>query len=485
MQKVEIRKISSPTYQENLVILVEKESALTDLELTGEEIDYIKKEFGNKANQVFLNRYTNWIIIQFMDKAKSPYQIKESLRTAGFSICTYIQKHKSPKVVIADHLNNPEFILALTEGLLLSNYQFVKYFKDAGEKASVLQELALVSGKLTDSDIQKLEVLVKAVYIARDWVNEPASVFTSVLLSQEIQKLGKDAGFTTQVFDKSKIESLKMGGLLAVNQGSTKPPTFSVLEWKPDNAINTKPVILVGKGVVYDSGGYSLKPTHNSMDSMKSDMAGAAAVSATIYALAKTKLPLYVIGLIPSTDNRIGPDAYSPGDVITMFDGTTVEVLNTDAEGRLILADALSYAKQYNPELVIDLATLTGAAHRAIGEIGVVGMGNASEEVVKEIVEAGNDVYERVAVFPFWEEYGEMIKSNIADLKNIGSDVAGAITAGKFLEYFTNYPYFHLDIAGMAFVSKTDSYRGSGATGMGVRLLYNFLNKYHRNLTNK
>jgi leucyl aminopeptidase len=303
-------------------------------------------------------------------------------------------------------------------------------------------------------------------------------VFTSVLLSEEIQKLGKENGFGVEVFDLAKIKSLKMGGLLAVNQGSTEPPTFSVLNWKPANAVNSKPIVLVGKGVVYDTGGYSLKPTPDSMDSMKSDMAGAAAVASIIYTIAKTELPVYVIGLIPSTDNRIGPDAYSPGDIITMHDGTTVEVMNTDAEGRLILADALCYAKQYEPELVIDIATLTGAAIRAIGTLGVVGMGNTSEEIVNLIVEAGNNVYERVAIFPFWEEYGEQIKSEIADLKNIGSNTAGAITAGKFLEYFTNYPYFHLDIAGMAFLNKKDSYRGSGATGMGIRLIYSFLISY-------
>jgi leucyl aminopeptidase len=236
--------------------------------------------------------------------------------------------------------------------------------------------------------------------------------------------------------------------------------------------------VLVGKGIVYDTGGHSLKPTHDSMDYMKCDMAGAAAVAGVLYTIAKTKLPVHVIGLIPSTDNRLSADAYSPGDIITMSDGTTVEVLNTDAEGRLILADALVYAKHLSPELLIDMATLTGAAHKAIGEVGVVGMGNASDEIIANIVEAGNNVYERVAVFPFWEEYGEMVKSDIADLKNVGGGLAGAITAGKFLEYFTNYPYFHLDIAGMAFMKKPDNYRGTGATGMGVRLLYNFLNNY-------
>jgi leucyl aminopeptidase len=483
MQKVNIEKVQSYSSDENLVLLVEKETDFTGLELTNEEIGFVKKEYANKVTQVFLNRYTNWIIVQTLDRSKNIIQIKETLRKAGCSICQHLQKQKIGKIIIADHINNPELTFALIEGLALGNYQFVKYLKDAGEKTSLLQYIGVVSKTLTEADIQKLSVLIKAVYIARDWINEPASIFTSVMLSQEIQKLGKDAGFSVSVFDKAKIESLKMGGILAVNQGSTQPPTFSILEWKPEKAVNAKPIVLVGKGVVYDTGGYSLKPTPDSMDSMKSDMAGAAAVASAIYVVAKTKLPVYVVGLIPSTDNRLGPNAYSPGDIITISDGTSIEVMNTDAEGRLILADALCYAKQYQPELLISIATLTGSARRAIGTLGVVGMGNASDEVVNRIVEAGNNVYERIAIFPFWEEYGEMVKSDIADLKNVGPDMAGAITAGKFLEYFTNYPYFHLDIAGMAFMKKHDSYRGSGATGIGIRLLYEFLSTYVTKMT--
>jgi leucyl aminopeptidase len=181
------------------------------------------------------------------------------------------------------------------------------------------------------------------------------------------------------VFNKAKITSLKMGGLLSVNLGSMEPPTFSIMEYKPRNAKNKQPVILVGKGVVYDTGGLSLKPTPNSMDMMKCDMAGSAAVAGTMYAIAKAKLPVHVIGLVPATDNRPGENAYVPGDVITMYNGLTVEMLNADAEGRMILADALAYAQKYNPKLVIDLATLTGAAVAAIGTSGIVAMGTADE----------------------------------------------------------------------------------------------------------
>jgi leucyl aminopeptidase len=285
--------------------------------------------------------------------------------------------------------------------------------------------------------------------------------------------MGKHAGFKAEVFNQVKIESLKMGGLIAVNLGSEDPPTFTVMEYKPRTAVNKKPYVLVGKGIVYDTGGISLKPS-NAMSDMKCDMSGAAAAGAVIYAVAKSKLPLWLIGLVPATDNRPSGNAQVPGDVITMFDGTTVEVLNTDAEGRLILADALAYAKKYKPELVIDMATLTGAAQAAIGKYGMVAMKAKCDEEFASLQRSGNAVWERIVEFPLWDEYKDLLKSDIADLKNIGGAYAGAITAGKFLEHFTDYPYIHLDIAGPAFMDKRDSYRGVGGTGYAVRLLFNF-----------
>jgi leucyl aminopeptidase len=203
-------------------------------------------------------------------------------------------------------------------------------------------------------------------------------------------------------------------------------------------------------------------------------MAGAAAVIGAIYAIAKSKLPYHVIGLIPSTDNRIDADASVVSDILTMASGKTVEVLNTDAEGRLILADALHYAKKYNPELVIDLATLTGAAVAAIGEYGIVAMGKDSDVAYAELEKAGHDVYERLVKFPLWDEYGDLIKSNIADIKNIGGPKAGAITAGKFLEHFVDYPWIHLDISN-ALLDSPRGYRTVIGTGAGVRLLTQFV----------
>jgi leucyl aminopeptidase len=288
--------------------------------------------------------------------------------------------------------------------------------------------------------------------------------------------MGKECGAKVEVMNKKKIEALKMGGLLAVNQASQEPPTFTVMEWKPAGTVNKKPFIFVGKGVVYDSGGMNLKPG-DSMATMKDDMSGAAAVACAIYAIAKAKLPVHVIGLMPATDNKIGPKAIMPGDIISMHNGKTVEVFNTDAEGRLILADALSYASKYKPELVIDLATLTGAAVRAIGKFGMVAMQVKAEKEFEQLSLSGWNVYERLVEFPAWEEYGELLKSDIADLKNLGPGEAGAITAGKFLENFTDYPFIHLDIAGPAYLDKRDSYRGQGGTGVGVRLLFDFMKR--------
>jgi leucyl aminopeptidase len=247
------------------------------------------------------------------------------------------------------------------------------------------------------------------------------------------------------------------------------------MEYKPAKAKNKKPYVLVGKGVVYDTGGLSLKPTANSMDMMKCDMAGAAAVGCALYAIAKAKLDVHVIGLVPATDNRPGFNAFAPGDIITMMDGSTVEMLNSDAEGRMILADALHYAKRYKPELTIDIATLTGAAMAAIGNFAIVGMGTAAEKQKEAIKQSGLNVFERIAEFPFWDEYADLIKSDIADQKNLGGPLAGAITAGKFLEKFTDYPYYHLDIAGPAFIPAKDGYRAKGGTGVGVRLFFDLL----------
>lgn len=363
---------------------------------------------------------------------------------------------------------------SLLEGLTLSNYQFTKYLSKKDEKEFKLKNI-YVGENCDDSDINELRNIIKAVSWARDMVNEPVSYLNAETLAKEITSFTNSTDLNVTVLEKTQIESLKMGGLLAVNQGSVDPPTFTIIEHKPDNPINEQPIVLVGKGVVYDTGGLSLKPTPNSMDVMKSDMGGAACMAGAIYLVGLQKLPVHVIALIPATDNRPGLNAYAPGDIVQMFNGSTVEVKNTDAEGRMILADALSYSAKYDPKLVIDAATLTGAAYRAIGSHASIIMGNADDESFTKLEEAGAQTHERTVRFPFWDDYFEEMKSDIADLNNLGGPTAGMITAGKFLEHFVDAPYIHMDIAGPAWLEKQDGYRTKGGSGVGVRLIYQFL----------
>ena len=450
---------------DNLIILINDAAQLEDFSLSKDEIDYAKKCLDCKQNNFAINQYNRWVFVEVIGDCR------EDARKAANRLHALIVANKIEEVTVINTLKNKDIGFAFSEGLALSNYQFLKYFTD--KKAYSLKTINLCAS-MEDADAEELQAIVDGTFIARDLVNEPLSYLSAMQYSQDIEAYGKKFGFTVEVLHKKKIEALKMGGLLAVNQGSIDPPTFSIMNWKPKGATNKKPIVLVGKGIVYDTGGLSLKSTPNSMDLMKSDMGGSAAVVGAMIAISKAKLNIHVIGLVPATDNRPSGNAYAPGDVITMYDGTSVEVLNTDAEGRLILADALSYAKKYDPELVIDLATLTGAAARAIGKQGIVAMGN-DENTMAALKASGDLVQERLAEFPFWDEYTEDLKSNIADLKNLGGPEAGAITAGKFLEHFTSYPYIHLDIAGPAFMLTPFNYRGIGGTGVGVRLLFNFL----------
>lgn len=397
----------------------------------------------------------------------------EKMRVAGYETRTKLSKEAKELFISGKGAS----ALALAEGLALSNYQFLKYFKDADKKRYQLENITLLDA-FEAKDISRLNNTTKAVYWSRDMVNEPLSYLTAPQLAKEIKAFESVENLTVKVLDKKKIEELKMGGLLAVNLGSIDEPTFTIVEYKPKNPKNKKPIVLVGKGVVYDTGGMSLKPTAGSMDSMKSDMGGAACMAGAIYAAAMNELDLHLIALIPATDNRPGGNAYVPGDVITMYNGTTVEVLNTDAEGRMILADALAYSNELDPELVIDAATLTGAAVAAIGQKASCVMGNAKQETIDALVKSGNNVHERLAQMPFWDDYAEEVKSAIADLKNLGGKYAGSITAGKFLEHFVKSPYIHLDIAGPAYLDSVDNYKGKGGTGVGVRLLNNFFENY-------
>tara|TARA_B100000700_G_scaffold327624_1_gene442737 strand:- start:2309 stop:3727 length:1419 start_codon:yes stop_codon:yes gene_type:complete len=471
--KTIIKKKTTISEKDNLIILCNKKSNLSDFNLHESELKYIKNKLSQSEEIVNINQYSRFISIVVPKKNENKNLYCENIRILGDKLLPHFSSKKSVLVINLKKKNTEALLLA--EGLALSNYTFTKH--KTNPNTNNLKTIFLCKSS-KKSDLDELQNVIDSVYLTRNLINQPFSHLTAVDLSNEAKKAGKKSGFKVEVFNKKKIESLKMGGLLAVNKGSIDDPTFTIMEWKPKNAKNKQPIVLVGKGIVYDTGGLSLKPTANSMDLMKIDMGGAGTVIGAINAIASNKIPVHVIGLTPATDNRPSGNAYAPGDVITMHDGTTVEVLNTDAEGRLILADALSYAKKYNPELVIDFATLTGAAAVAIGHYGMVSMHKNSEKDHKSLKKSGNETHERLAEFPFWSDYDELIKSDIADIKNIGGRSGGAITAGKFLSHFINYPWIHIDMSGVYTKTKY-GYRGKGATGMGVRLLYHFIkNRY-------
>jgi leucyl aminopeptidase len=269
------------------------------------------------------------------------------------------------------------------------------------------------------------------------------------------------------------MEKIGMGAILGVARGSLEPPRFIILEYGRARK-GRRPIVLVGKSITFDSGGISLKPSEK-MEQMKDDMSGGAAVLGALRAIAQLKLPLHVVGLLPATENMPSGTAIKPGDILKSLSGKTIEVINTDAEGRLCLADALTYAARYKPEAIIDLATLTGACVVALGNYAI-GVMSRSPELMERIKRAGERSGERVWELPLWEEYNEQIKSDIADLKNVGGRGAGSITAGLFLHKFVgDYPWVHLDIAGTAWIETDRPYCPKGATGVGVRLLVEYL----------
>lgn len=454
------------------VFILDSAEQVEQLGLRQEEAEHVKKCYSeDKEKTIVIDRYTEVYHIFFIDSTEPESKFMETCRKKGAAICKSLNANHYEEVLIQNIGGQRCVKMGTAEGMMLANYEFKKYKTDA--KVNTLKTIYFLDGTACNDCVEKLNITVEATLMARDLVNEPVNHLNAGALAEFISAKVREVGGNAEVFNKKKIEALKMGGLLAVNKGSLDEPTFTVLEWKPEKPVNDRPIVLMGKGIVFDTGGYNLKPSVH-MDNMKDDMSGAATVAATVYAVAKAKLPVHVIALVPATDNRLDGNAHVTGDIITMYDGTTVEVLNTDAEGRLILADALAYAKKYNPMMVFDFATLTGAASYAIGPVATVVMENKANDILEQLKDVGERVYERLIQFPMWEEYGDLIKSDIADIKNVGGKYGGAITAGKFLEHFTDYPWVHFDIAGTAFLESADSYKPAGGTGIHVRLLMRY-----------
>jgi leucyl aminopeptidase len=475
--KPAIQKISQISINKSVVCIIGNDIIPEELALDKSERDFVQAKLLAKAEYIFINSYNKCTYIVRLKEGISKYRIREELRRTSYNLKNLIKENNHSELVITSHDAYKGAVEDFAEGLLLSVYSFEKYktVEDKGEKKNYPKKL-LLHGDIDDSDIEWLSDLTDAVYFTRDLINEPVNHLNATALAGEIKKIGESAGFMVEVLTKGKIEALKMGGLLAVNKVSVDPPVFCILEWHPAKCVNNKPFILVGKGIVYDTGGLNIK-TGEHMAGMNGDMAGAAIVTGVLHTAAKTGMPLHIIGLVPSTDNRPGGNAYTQGDIITMYNKMTVEIGNTDAEGRLILADAISYASKYNPELIIDIATLTGSAAMTFGNQAIAVMTNADRKYFNILEECGKDVYERISELPLWDEYGELLKSDIADLKNIGGREAGAIIAGKFLERFAGFPLIHLDIAGTEMLRKDDFYRLKKGPGSGLRLLSAFLKR--------
>jgi leucyl aminopeptidase len=367
-------------------------------------------------------------------------------------------------------------------GLLLGLYQFNEFKTLDRDKIKEIEELILLGETggeiLSISDgLRTGKIISEAVCMARDLVNGPSNEITPTVLAEKAKQIAREHNMEVQVFEVAQAEAMGMGAFVAVAKGSQEPGKFIILEYNKDKGLDT--IALVGKGITFDSGGISIKPSEK-MERMKDDMSGAAAVLATMQVASKLQIPLHLVGIIPATENLPSGKAYKPGDILKTLSGQTVEVISTDAEGRLILSDALTYSLRYQPKGIIDLATLTGACVIALGDY-VIGLFGNEESLLKRIEEASEKAGEKLWRLPLWDEYLEYLKSDVADFRNVGTRAAGAIIGAIFLSKFVGkIPWVHLDIAGPASIEKDRPYIPRGGTGVGVRLLVQLLRDWNR-----
>jgi leucyl aminopeptidase len=367
-------------------------------------------------------------------------------------------------------------------GLFLGVYQYLEFKTLEREKIKEIGEVVILGE--TKEEVKSLhdglrtgKIISEAVCMARDLVNGPSNKITPTVLSEKAQRIAKDQGMEIQVFEVDQAEAMGMGAFAAVAKGSQEPGKFITLEYNKGKGLDT--IALVGKGITFDSGGISIKPSEG-MERMKDDMSGAAGILAIMQAASQLRLPLHLVGVIPATENLPSGKAYKPGDILKTLSGQTVEVISTDAEGRIILSDALTYSLRYQPKAIVDLATLTGAIVIALGDY-VIGLFGNDEALLKRIEKASAKTGEKVWGMPLWDEYFEYLKSDAADFRNVGTRAAGAIIGAVFLRKFVEkIPWVHLDIAGPAFIEKEKPYIPKGGTGVGIRLVVQFLRDWKK-----
>ncbi len=407
---------------------------------------------------------------------------QETLRQLGATVVKQAKKLNTASFTVGCHgdfpLNEPDSAQAFAEGVVLGAYEFSRYqTSDPDTPAYAVDAVSVYGNEAMDASQHGLtagQVIAQGVTLARDLVNTPGSDKTPAKLSEIAVQMGERTGVRVTVLDKEDLVEQGFGGILAVGQGSVNEPRFIIMEHgTPSDSAPT--ICLVGKGITFDSGGLSIKPA-DSMENMKNDMGGAAAVIGAMQAVAELELPIHVVGLVSAAENMPSGTAYRPGDIIKTLSGKTVEVLNTDAEGRIVLSDAIHYAHRYEPDAIIEFSTLTGAMIIALGS-HATGLMATDQALADKVTRAGEASNERVWQLPLWQPYHDMIKSKVADIKNLGGRPAGSITAGAFLAAFAgDIPFVHLDIAGTAWKDNPSSpYESAGGTGMGVRLVTQFL----------
>ena len=435
------------------------------------------KRFHGKLNETFLIPVeSRWILLVGLGKKEELIldRVRQAAasgarRALGAGIETF-----AAGIPSVPELGSKEVAQAIVEGIRLGTYRYQELKATSPEERRSFKEIVLVSEDRKDLEASKVglkrgQSIAEAVCWARDMINRPANRLTPRVMAQEAKAAARKFRFRCKVLGTPEMRKLGMNALLGVARGSVEPPQFIILEYRGGRP-SEPPIVFAGKGITFDSGGISLKPA-DKMHWMKYDMSGGAAVLGAVRAIAALKLPVNVVGLIPATENLPGGSAQKPGDVVRTLSGKTVEVENTDAEGRLVLADALGYAQRYKPQAVVDLATLTGACIVALGHHAIGLMGNDSK-LLQQVKSAAVRSHERVWELPLWPEYGEQIKSDVADLCNVGHDGGGTITAGYFLKEFAGkVPWAHLDIAGLAWSEAERGYLPKGGTGVGVRLL--------------
>ena len=438
---------------------------------------------GKNAGDVRLNPTDKEAVVSLGKKEKINAEV---IRRAGGALAKWLEQNEIEGAGIdtaslaVSGLSVPDALFALTEGLLLGMFNFKRH--KTGQEARpdiILNMLAEAGRDELAATVEKAEILSEATNLAREWAHEPPNVINPVSLAERVKKLAAEVGLKCTVIDDAKLAEMGAGAIVAVGKGSATPSRLIILEYDGRPNGDDRPVALVGKTITFDTGGYSLKPV-TGIVGMKYDKCGGMAVIGTMVAIASLKLRTPVIGVIAAAENMISGVAYRPNDIIKSLSGKTIEIISTDAEGRLVLADALTYTQQtYEPRAMIDLATLTGGVVTALGSVRGGIMSN-DEDLSQALITAGENTYERLWPLPLDEEYFEQIKGDDSDIKNSGGKKAHPIIGGMFLKQFVEEktPWAHLDIAGVGFSENATPYCPKGATGFGVRLLVEYLENF-------